>query len=63
MYELCQTISLDHPALKEDLGILTHTFEGGFQRQVTNLMNGQYSIYRNVREDGYMETDICFPLK
>ena len=29
MYELCQTISPAHPALKEDSGILTHTFEGG----------------------------------
>ena len=29
MYELCQTIRPDHPALKEDPGLLTHTFAGG----------------------------------
>lgn len=29
MYELCQTIASDHPALKEDPGILTHLFDGG----------------------------------
>ena len=29
LYELCQTISPDHPALKEDTSILTHTFDGG----------------------------------
>ena len=29
MYELCQTISPDHPALNEDTSILTHTFDGG----------------------------------
>ena len=29
MYELCQTIRSDHPALKEDPGLLTHTFAGG----------------------------------
>ena len=28
MYELCQTISPDHPALKEDISIFTHTFDG-----------------------------------
>lgn len=29
LYELCQTISPDHPALRENTGILTHRFEGG----------------------------------
>ena len=29
MYELCQTISPDCPALKGNSGILTHTFEDG----------------------------------
>ena len=29
MYELCQTIASDHPALNEDPGILTHMFDGG----------------------------------
>ena len=29
MYELCQTISPDHPALKENTDLLTHVFDGG----------------------------------
>ena len=29
MYELCQTISPEHPVLKENTEILTHSFEGG----------------------------------
>lgn len=29
MYELCQTVSYDHPALKEHPEILLHKFEGG----------------------------------
>lgn len=29
MYELCQTIASDHPALNEDPGLLTHMFDGG----------------------------------
>lgn len=89
MYELCQTISPDHPALKDDNGLLTHTFEGGkyavyhfkgfpqfmfmvyqevFCRWLSKTGNQLderpiFDIYRNVREDGYMEIDICFPLK
>ena len=89
MYELCQTISLDHPALKEDTGILTHTFDGGkyavyhfkgfpqflfmvyqevFCRWLSKTGNQLderpiLDIYRNVGNDGYMEIDICFPLK
>ena len=89
MYELCQTISPAHPALKEDSGILTHTFEGGkyavyhykgfplflfmvyqevFCRWLSKTGNQLdnrpiFDIYRNIREDGYMEIDICFPLK
>lgn len=89
MYELCQTISPDHPALKENTGILTHTFEGGkyavyhykgfpqflfmvyqevFCRWLSKTGNQLdkrpiFDIYRNVRQDGYMEIDICFPLK
>ena len=89
MYELCQTISPAHPALKEDSGILTHTFEGGkyavyhykgfpqflfmvyqeiFCRWLSKTGNQLdnrpiFDIYRNIREDGYMEIDICFPLQ
>ena len=89
MYELCQTISPNHPALTEDTNILTHTFEDGkyavyhfkgFPRflfmiyqevfcrwlsKTGNVLSERpiFDIYRNVREDGYMEIDICFPLK
>ena len=89
MYELCQTISPDHPALNEDTGILTHTFDGGkyavyhfkgfpqflfmvyqevFCRWLSKTGNQLderpiLDIYRNVGDDGYMEIDICFPLK
>ena len=89
MYELCQTISPDHPVLKENTGIFTHSFEGGkyavyhfkgfpqfmfmvyqevFCRWLSRTGNQIderpiFDIYRNVRSDGYMEIDICFPLK
>ena len=89
MYELCQTISPDHPALKADISIFTHTFDGGkyavyhfkgfpqflfmvyqevFCRWLSNTGNQLderpiLDIYRNVGDDGYMEIDICFPLK
>lgn len=89
MYELCQTISPDHPALKKNTGIFTHSFEGGkyavyhfkgfpqfmfmayqeiFCRWLSRTGNQIderpiFDIYRNVRSDGYMEIDICFPLK
>ena len=89
MYELCQTISPDHPVLKEDTSILTHTFDGGkyavyhfkgfpqflfmvyqemFCRWLSKTGNQLderpiLDIYRNVGDDGYMEIDICFPLK
>lgn len=89
MYELCQTISPDHPALKENAGIFTHSFQGGkyavyhfkgfpqflfmvyqeiFCRWLSRTGNQIderpiFDIYRNVRSDGYMEIDICFPLK
>lgn len=89
MYELCQTISPNHPILKENSDILTHTFDGGryavyhfkgfpqflfmiyqevFCRWLSKTGNQLdnrpiFDIYRNVREDGYMEIDICFPLK
>lgn len=89
MYELCQTISPNHPMLKKDPGILTHVFEGGkyavyhyqgfpqflfmiyqevFCRWLSRTGNQLderpiFDIYRQVREDGYMEIDICFPLK
>lgn len=89
MYELCQTISPDHPALKEDISIFTHTFDGGkyavyhfkgfpqflfmvyqevFCRWLSNTGNQLderpiLDIYRNIGDDGYMEIDICFPLK
>lgn len=89
MYELCQTISPDHPALKENAGIFTHSFQGGkyavyhfkgfpqflfmvyqeiFCRWLSRTGNQIderpiFDIYRSVRSDGYMEIDICFPLK
>ena len=89
MYELCQTISPSHPALKENTDILTHDFEGGkyaiyhfkgfpqflfmvyqeiFCRWLSRTGNQMderpvLDIYREVREDGYMEIDLCFPLK
>ena len=89
MYELCQTISPEHPVLKENADIFTHSFEGGkyavyhfkgfpqflfmvyqeiFCRWLSNTGNQLderpiLDIYRKVREDGYMEIDICFPLK
>lgn len=89
MYELCQTISPEHPVLKENTEILTHSFEGGkyavyhfkgfpqflfmvyqevFCRWLSKTGNQLddrpiMDIYRSVRDDGYMEIDICFPLK
>ena len=89
MYELCQTISPAHPALKERPDLLTHSFDGGkyaiyhfkgfpqllfmvyqeiFCRWLSRTGNQMderpvLDIYRRVREDGYMEIDICFPLK
>lgn len=89
MFELCQTISPEHPALKEKTSLLTHDFKGGkyavyhfkgypqllfmvyqeiFCRWLTRTGNQLderpiLDIYRNVREDGYMEIDLCFPLK
>ena len=89
MYELCQTISPEHPVLKENTDILTHRFIGGkyavyhfkgypqflfmvyqeiFCRWLSKTKNQLdekpiLDIYRMVREDGYMEIDICFPLK
>ena len=89
MYELCQTISPEHPVLKENTEILTHSFEGGkyavyhfkgfpqflfmvyqevFCRWLSKTGNQLddrpiMDVYRSVREDGYMEIDICFPLK
>ena len=89
MYELCQTISPEHPVLREHPDILTHDCEGGkyavyhfkgypqflfmvyqeiFCRWLSKTKNqldyrAIFDIYRMVREDGYMEIDICFPLK
>lgn len=89
MYELCQTIPPDHPALKEDCGLFTHVFDGGkyavyhhkgfpqflfmeyqevfcwWLSRTGNQIDDRpiFDIYRQVREDGYMEIDICFPLK
>lgn len=89
MYELCQTISPEHPAAGENLDGFIQTFEGGkyavyhfkgypqflfmvyqeiFCRWLTKTGNCLderrfLDIYRYVREDGYMEIDICFPLK
>ena len=89
MYELCQTISPEHPLLNEQPDILTHDFEGGkyavyhfrgfpqllfmvyqeiFCRWLSRTGNQLddrpiFDIYRKVEENGYMEIDICFPLK
>ena len=89
MYELCQTISPDDPALKENPELLTHDCAGGtyavyhfkgypqflflvyqeiFCRWLSKTGNQLderpiFDIYREVRADGYMEIDICFPLK
>lgn len=89
MYELCQTISPDSFALKNDKELLIQNFEGGkyavyhfkgfpqslfmvyqeiFCRWLSKTGNQLderpiLDIYRQVREDGYMEIDICFPLK
>ena len=89
MYEMCQTISPNHPALKDNPNILTHTFAGGkyavyhfkgypqmlymvyqgvFCRWLSKTGNHiderpVFDIYRKVEENGYMEIDICFPLK
>lgn len=89
MYELCQTISPSHPALKDNSSIQTHTFAGGkyavyhfkgypqmmymvyqevFCRWLSKTGNRiddrpVFDIYRKVEENGYMEIDICFPLK
>lgn len=90
MYELCQTVSPNHPALKDHPEILLHKFEGGkygvyhfkgyprflfmvyqevFCRWLSRTGNRLeknrpiLDIYRNVEKDGYMEMDICFPLK
>ena len=84
-----KTISPEHPVLKENADIFTHSFEGGkyavyhfkgfpqflfmvyqeiFCRWLSNTGNQLderpiVDIYRKVREDEYMEIDICFPLK
>lgn len=89
LYELCQTVPPSHPALRENSGIMTHTFEGGmyavyhfsgypqflfmvyqemFCRWLAKTENQLddrpiLDIYRYIGEDGYMEIDICFPLK
>lgn len=89
MYELCQTVIPDHPALKAHPEILLHDFEGGKYavyhfKGVPQLLFMVYQeifcrwlsktgneiderpiidIYRKIEEDGYMEIDICFPLK
>ena len=89
MYELCQTISKSHPALRNDPGLFTHDFAGGkyaiyhfegfpqmlfmvYQEIFCRWLSRTGSclderpildIYREVREDGFMKIDICFPLK
>lgn len=89
MFELCQTIEPDHPALKADEELFTHRFEGGkygiyhfkdypqfmfmvyqevFCRWLSRTGNQLderpiLDIYRYVGEDGYMEIDICFPIR
>ena len=89
MFELCQTIARNHPALKDTSGLFTHAFEGGkyavyhfkgfpqflfmvyqevFCRWLSRTGNQLderpiLDIYRYVGEDGYMEIDICFPIR
>ena len=89
MYELCQTVIPNHPALKAHPEIMCHDFEGGKYavyhfKGVPQLLFMVYQeifcrwlsktgneiderpiidIYRKIEEDGYMEIDICFPLK
>ena len=94
LYELCQTISPEHPAVKNnvtgsDSSLLTRCFEGGkyavyhfkgfphlmpliyqevFSRWLSRTNNQLderpvFDVYRATRDDGYMEIDICFPLK
>ena len=89
MFELCQTIAPDHPALKNEEGLFTHVFEGGkygvyhfkgypqfmfmvYQEVFCRWLSGTgnqldekpiLDIYRFVGEDGYMEIDICFPIR
>ena len=58
MYELCQTIS----------PILFMVYQEMFCRWLSKTGNQLderpiLDIYRNVGDDGYMEIDICFPLK
>ena len=88
MYELCQTIRPDSPALK-DAEFLTQTFDAGkyavyhfkgfpqlmyivyqeiFCRWLSRTNNHLderpiLDIYRKIGDDGYMEIDICFPLR
>ena len=83
------TLTPDHPILKGNSDMHTHTFEGGkyavyhfkgfpqflfmiyqevFCRWLSKTGNQLdnrpiFDIYRNIGEDGYMEIDICFPLK
>lgn len=89
MYDLCQTISPDSPALQDNQDLLLQKFDGGkyavyhfkgypqflfmvyqeiFCRWLSKTGNQLderpiLDIYRMVGEDGYMEIDICFPLK
>ena len=89
MFELCQTIEPDHPALKDHPKLFTHVFDGGkyavyhfkgfpqflfmvyqevFCRWLSRTGNQLderpiLDIYRYVGEDGYMEIDICFPIR
>ena len=60
MYELCQTVIPDHPVLKDHPEIfcrwLSRTGNELDERPIID-------IYRKIEEDGYMEIDICFPLK
>lgn len=89
MYELCQTVSLQHSLLKKYPDIMTRYFEGGkyavyhfkgypqfifmvyqniFCRWLSKTGNRLddrpiLDIYRKVEVNGFMEIDICFPLK
>lgn len=57
MYEMCQTISPNHPALKDNPNILTHTFAGG--KYAVYHFKGYpqmlYMVYQGVFADGFQK--------
>ena len=50
--------------LSSFLWYIRRYFADGFQRlEISDEKRPIFDIYRLVGEDGYMEIDICFPLK